>query len=240
MKEGDNSFEVGENEVFINETLAKRMNMDTPVGKYIELVRSKKRIKGVVCDFQIQDPNTPVVPMLFTPPLKDTRFAPRYIAFKYEGDWNTCKKRLEEELKKKEIFYYKLADGEEFYHQYIKSEHNLLKLLGIITAVSILIAIRNLCPDYAIVRPAPQGNSHPQGLWGRCNGYSDDVLQRIHDASGNGCGHSLPHRICPDEELGGAVYPTDRNYFLDLSWYLLGHLLIGYALHRMACVEGCQ
>ena len=147
MKEGDNSFELGENEAFINETLAKRMNMDNPVGKSIECGR-RYRIKGVVCDYQIQDPDTPAVPILFVPPLKDTRYSPHYMAFKYDGDWNTCKKRLEEELKKKEIFYYKLADGEEFYHQYIKSEHNLLKLLGIITAVSILIAIFGI---YALI-----------------------------------------------------------------------------------------
>jgi len=101
MKEGDNSFELGENEAFVNETLAKRMNMDSPVGKSIEC-GSRYRIKGVVCDYQIQDPDTPAVHILFIPPLKDTRHSLRYIAFKYDGDWNTCKKRLEEELKKKE------------------------------------------------------------------------------------------------------------------------------------------
>ena len=148
MKEGDSSFELGENEVFINETLAKRMNMDSPVGKFIESWSNRKRIKGVVYDFQIQAPNMPTVPMLFTPPLKDTRYAPRYIAFKYDGDWNTCKKRLGEELKKKEVKHYELADGEEFYRQYIKSEYNLLKLLGVITVVSILIAIFGI---YALI-----------------------------------------------------------------------------------------
>ena len=147
MKEGDNSFELGENEAFINETLAKQMNMDSPVGKSIEC-GSRYRIKGMVCDFQIQDPNMPTVPMLFIPSLKDTRHSPRYIAFKYDGDWNTCKKRLEEELKKKEVKYYEFADGEEFYQQYIKSEYNLLKLLGVITVVSILIAIFGI---YALI-----------------------------------------------------------------------------------------
>ena len=148
MKEGDNSFELGENEVLINETLAKRMNMDNPIGQFIEYGKNRKRIKGVVCDFQTQDPNTPVVPMVFNLPLKSSSNSPRYIAFKYEGDWNTCKKRLEEELKKKEVSYYKLADGEEFYQQYIESEYNLLKLLGVITVVSILIAIFGI---YALI-----------------------------------------------------------------------------------------
>ena len=147
MKEGDNSFEVGENEVFINEALAKRMSMDSPVGKFIEL-RGKNRIKGVICDFQTQDPNTPVVPMVFDSPLKDSPDAPRYIAFKYNGDWNTCKKNLEEELKKKEVFHYVLADGEEYYQSFLKSEYNLLKLLGVITVVSILIAIFGI---YALI-----------------------------------------------------------------------------------------
>ena len=147
MKEGDNSFELGENEVFINETLAKQMNMDSPIGKFIEL-RDRSRIKGVICDFQTQDPNTPVVPMVFSSPLKGSSNSPRYIAFKYDGDWNTCKKRLEEELKKKEVSLNRLADGEEFYQQYIKSEYNLLKLLGVITVVSILIAIFGI---YALI-----------------------------------------------------------------------------------------
>ena len=147
MKEGDNSFEVGENEVFINEALAKRMSMDSPVGKFIEL-RGRNRIKGVICDFQTQDPNTPIVPMVFDSPLKDSPDAPRYIAFKYNGDWNTCKKNLEEELKKKEVFHYVLADGEEYYQSFLKSEYNLLKLLGVITVVSILIAIFGI---YALI-----------------------------------------------------------------------------------------
>lgn len=141
MTEGDSNFELGKDEVFINETLAKRMNMDNPVGKTIE---NWGRIKGVVCDYHTQSPNTPANPILFTP-FKGPFY---YIAFKYDGDWNTCKNRLMEVFKKEEVLHYQLADGEEFYQQYIQSEYNLLKLLGVVTVVSILIAIFGI---YALI-----------------------------------------------------------------------------------------
>lgn len=141
MKEGDSSFELGKDEVFINETLVKRMNMDNPVGKSIE---NWGRIKGVVCDYHTQSPNTPANPILFT----SIKTASYKIAFKYDGDWNTCKNRLMEDLKKKEVLRYRLTDGDEFYQQYIQSEYNLLKLLGVVTVVSILIAIFGI---YALI-----------------------------------------------------------------------------------------
>ena len=86
----------------------------------------------------------------------------------------------------------------------------------------------------------PQGDSHPQGARSRCYGHSDDVLQAVYDAGGGGCGHSFPRRICTDEELVGTVCPPDRNVHLDLSLHLPGNFPVGYALHRLACVEGSQ
>ena len=140
MKEGSSTFDLVDNEVFINEALAKHMNLDNPVGKTIE----GYRIKGIIYDYQIQSPNTPTYPTIFMP----VDSPPDYIAFKYNGDWKTCKNRLEEELKKKEILRYDWADGKEYYQHYLKSEYNLLKLLGIITAISILIAIFGI---YALI-----------------------------------------------------------------------------------------
>ena len=141
MKEGASGFELGENEVFINETLAKQMNMDDPVGKFIY---DYGRIKGVIYDYQIQKPNTPFVPIIYQA-ARPTSFA---IAFKYDGDWKDCQRKLLKAFQDKETSCDKLIDGEEFYRQYIKSEYNLLKLLGVITVVSILIAIFGI---YALI-----------------------------------------------------------------------------------------
>lgn len=141
MKEGDSSFDLGENEVLINETLAKQMNLDNPVGKFI---KNYGKIKGVVCDYQIQNPNTPPYPILY----KSAKPSSTYLTFKYDGDWKTCKNKLLKELQEKNIYYSHLTDGEEYYQSFLKSEYNLLKLLSIITIVSVLIAIFGV---YALV-----------------------------------------------------------------------------------------
>jgi ABC-type lipoprotein release transport system permease subunit len=143
MKEGTSSFELGENEVFINETLAKEMNVENPVGKVLD---KRYRIKGIIYDYQIQAPNAPLIPIYYSSP----GFAPKsHVAFKYDGDWKTCVGTLEKEIRKKGVQgRLSLEDGEEYYQYYLKSEFNLLKLLGVITVVSILIAIFGI---YALI-----------------------------------------------------------------------------------------
>ena len=144
MKEGPASFELKENEVFINETLARMMNMDNPVGKTLG---NKYRIKGVIFDFQVQNPKISPRPIQYLP--TSDRMAPTYIAFKYNGEWKTCKKILKNAFQEKGLkSEYSFEDGEEYYQYFLKSEYNLLKLLGVITVVSILIAIFGI---YALI-----------------------------------------------------------------------------------------
>ena len=143
MKEGASSFELGKNEVFINETLANSMNMDNPVGKTLD---KRYQIKGIIYDYQIQAPNAPLIPIYYTSPSS----APKsYVAFKYDGDWKTCAGTLEKKIREKGVQgRLSLEDGEEYYQYFLKSEYNLLKLLGVITVVSILIAIFGI---YALI-----------------------------------------------------------------------------------------
>ena len=144
MKEGPASFELEENEVFINETLARMMNMDNPVGKTLG---NKYRIKGVIFDFQVQNPKISPRPIQYLP--TSDRMAPTYIAFKYNGEWETCKKILKNAFLGKGLnSECSFEDGEEYYQYFLKSEYNLLKLLGVITVVSILIAIFGI---YALI-----------------------------------------------------------------------------------------
>lgn len=140
MKEGPASFELGRGEIFINETMAKKLNMQNPIGKtlIINFNKNRSQIKGIVSDFQVQNPRTEPLPIVYG------RFRSNYgrhVAFKYEGDWETCRKKLEKQLKERGVESISFADGEKHYDYFLKSEYNLLKLLAVITLVSILIAV---------------------------------------------------------------------------------------------------
>ena len=140
MKEGPASFELGRGEIFINETMAKKLNMQNPIGKtlIINFNKNRSQIKGIVSDFQVQNPRTEPLPIVYG------RFRSNYgihVAFKYEGDWETCRKKLEEQLLERGVKNISFADGEKHYDYFLKSEYNLLKLLAVITLVSILIAV---------------------------------------------------------------------------------------------------
>ena len=140
MKEGPASFELGRGEIFINETMAKKLNMQNPIGKtlIINFNKNRSQIKGIVSDFQVQNPRTEPLPIVYG------RFRTNYgkhVAFKYKGDWETCRKKLEEQLLERGVKNISFADGEKHYDYFLKSEYNLLKLLAVITLVSILIAV---------------------------------------------------------------------------------------------------
>ena len=144
MKEGPATFELDKKEVFINEAMAKAMNMDKPVGKMLDEVY---RIKGVIEDFQNQPPTKPIAPMVFFAQRHESQN--RYIAFTYTGDFDTHEKAISGMLKKEGIKkYFSIKDGERTYDEYLKSENNLLKLLGIVTLVSLLIALFGI---YALI-----------------------------------------------------------------------------------------
>lgn len=143
MKEGPQSFNLEKGEVFINETLARKLDMLNPVGKMLD---NRYRIKGVIYDYQTQAPTTPVQAICFE---KASPYA-MSVAFKYVGDFASCKKALIEAYKKMEFppsqerlrhFIPTIKDGEETYNSYMTSEYNLLKLLGFITVVSLLVAL---------------------------------------------------------------------------------------------------
>ena len=72
----------------------------------------------------------------------------RYIAFTYTGDFDTHEKAISDMLNKEGIKYFSIKDGERTYDEYLKSENNLLKLLGIVTLVSLLIALFGI---YALI-----------------------------------------------------------------------------------------
>ncbi|MDL2245479.1 ABC transporter permease, partial [Parabacteroides sp. OttesenSCG-928-J18] len=78
-----------EKKVLINESAAKALGMDDPVGKSI-MSESGPVITGVVQDFFISSPTEPIQPMLFHFRKKD--YGGQIILLKYsEGKWKECK-----------------------------------------------------------------------------------------------------------------------------------------------------
>ena len=132
MKEGDNNFELASyREYFINETLAKQLEDSSLIGK--TFARGKFVIKGVIHDFAYQPPSDPIQAFVFR------KASPsNCVAFKYTGNFAACKSAIEKAFEEE---YFNLRDGETVYKSYIESELNLLRLLNIITLISVLIAL---------------------------------------------------------------------------------------------------
>lgn len=141
MKEGPASFTLGKNEIFINETFAKQLNMEQPIGKTIN---GKLRIKGIIHDYQSQMPTEKVQPFGFFP-IENRR---QYIGIRYNSDYDHLMKAITEAFKNEAFPNFDYKDGEQTYEGYLKSENNLLKLLGITTVVSMLIALFGI---YALI-----------------------------------------------------------------------------------------
>lgn len=102
------------------------------------------KIKGVIYDYHYQAPTEPIQPLVFS----QNDLPPVYVVFKYDGDFATCRNAITEALRKRDIQKISMKDGEETYKEYMKSEYNFLKLLGIITVVSLLIALFGI---YALI-----------------------------------------------------------------------------------------
>ena len=135
LKEGTQTFNLQDKECLINETFARSMKTDNPVGKHLQ---SFGVVKGVVYDFQSQSPTSPVPAIVFCS--THSAFEPRSVAFKYEDDFLTVE-RIVREIFDRDGITYSLEDCEAEYRKLLKPEHNILKLLGVLFAVSMLMAL---------------------------------------------------------------------------------------------------
>lgn len=139
MKEGIESFNLSFNEYLINETFAQQMNDPNPIGKTLWFGGSCGIIRGIVYDYQYQPPTEPIRALVF-----EHNYFRRIqiIAFKYTGDFTACQAAIKKAFERAEVnIEYDLKDGETVYNSYLTSEFNLLKLLNIVTIISILIAL---------------------------------------------------------------------------------------------------
>ena len=132
MKEGDDNFELASpREFFINEALAKQLEDSSLIGK--TFARGMFVIKGVIHDFAYQPPSDPIQAFVFR-----KAYPTNCVAFKYTGNYADCKSAIEKAFEEDS---FNLRDGETVYKSYLTSEINLLKLLNIITGISVLIAL---------------------------------------------------------------------------------------------------
>ncbi len=140
--------------VCINESLAKLLGEQGKVGGQYrntnEYDKHVYTIKGIVKDLSYMSPTTPTQPMEFVhmpEPNFDYYF---YVNFPIQWKEGTDVRKLEEKLveKTKQKLYGDeknisliFINSEAIYEEYLKSEHTLVRLLMLVTAVCVLIAI---------------------------------------------------------------------------------------------------
>ena len=131
----------------INETCARRLGLDDPIGKKIN-IHQGVTIVGIVKDFHITAPTIPAAPTLFCNKggLGGSDSDANYgdILIKYRaGTWEDLKKRVDDVYAKISTGnneYHSLLNIEEEYSKFLKSETLLLKLLGFASIICVLIA----------------------------------------------------------------------------------------------------
>ena len=126
--------------VVVNETFARRMGWDNPIGQEIMIYN----VVGVCKDVLIT-PTQRAEPWMYQaidlrPKGEDS--STRYLVFKFKpGTYPVIKQKMEEFYKKNGWTYIHSTTLEEQYEMLLRSENNLQKLLYITTSVCILIAL---------------------------------------------------------------------------------------------------
>ncbi|OPZ28779.1 MAG: Macrolide export ATP-binding/permease protein MacB [Bacteroidetes bacterium ADurb.BinA174] len=128
----------------INETAKKLIGKDNPLG---EKLNDYWTIVGIIPDLHVQSPLLPIQPTIYRT-LKDgggANIIGSTIAYKYAKDFREkTEQAIEEIARKKDNMPYNrgnFTNMEEVYSEYTKSERWLFILLGIMTAIAILIAV---------------------------------------------------------------------------------------------------
>lgn len=132
--------------VVLNESAARRLRLDNPIGLHITLSGRDMEIVGVLKDFHSTAPTVPVHSLAMIGK-NGFRIAEGYIKmhtgqflikFK-DGHWDDLQERIRQMAAEQEITDYELKSMEELYADYLKSERLLLRLLGIASAVCVLV-----------------------------------------------------------------------------------------------------
>ncbi len=124
--------------VLINESAAKVMGWNQPVGKSLKKGTTTVTIKGVLKDIHTS-PTLTTRPAIFEKP-NDTRTE---VLFRYmEKNWENCRLKIEQLIKREypgSTLY--LTNANEAYDNFLKSETALLKILSFASLVCIIISV---------------------------------------------------------------------------------------------------
>ena len=129
------------NKIVINETAAKAMGMNDPIGKQLNPRNDKSPIiVGLMKDFHTTSPTTPVNPIALAG--EEKSFGGQYLQMKYhEGKWKELNAKIDILMKEYPEVKYKFINVEDVYNDYLKSEHTLLKLLSFVAVICVLISV---------------------------------------------------------------------------------------------------
>ena len=128
------------NAIVLNEAAVKALGMENPVGKHINGFgnSSDTEIVGVVENSYINPPTMPAMPMAFVSEYQHRLGAA--IVFK-EGQWGKFKRRFDQLMREDYAeMKYEIINMQEYYDQFLYSEHLLVKLLTAVSIVCVLIA----------------------------------------------------------------------------------------------------
>ena len=130
----------GKDMIVINEAAVKALGWTQPIGKKIGKLRKQYIVKGVIKNISYNAPIHPVAPAMFH--LPDSRDRGGIIFKVKEGTWNIVSEKIKAEVNKvnpnAELM---LSNMEEVYDAYMKSERTLCKLLSVVSAICIIIAV---------------------------------------------------------------------------------------------------
>lgn len=130
----------GKDMIVINEAAVKALGWTQPIGKKIGKLGKQYIVKGVIKNISYNAPIHPVAPAMFH--LPDSRDKGGIIFKVKEGTWDIVSEKIKAEVNKvnpnAELM---LSNMEEVYDAYMKSERTLCKLLSVVSAICIIIAV---------------------------------------------------------------------------------------------------
>lgn len=126
-------------EIIINETTAKTLGWKNPIGKTIVFPQEReKKIIGVIKDFYYEHPSVSVKPIFFMHTNSSNYFLYKYEEGKKKETEEAVSKIILKDHPKDEI---KFTYMDDVYHDFLKSENALLKILTLTTIVCIVVSI---------------------------------------------------------------------------------------------------
>jgi ABC-type antimicrobial peptide transport system permease subunit len=138
-----------EHDVLINESAAKAFGWNKAVGKTYSDFYGTYRVTGVLKNIYNMSPTIAAQPYSYSTSWRDwtgkrsAKYDKRYILFKYnEGNWKICAEKIKKIIAAElPNTHTTLANSEEEYDKFLKSENVLLAILTVISIICMIVCI---------------------------------------------------------------------------------------------------